>query len=433
MRKLPFLLLALPLAIQAQAQAQSSGGSRMLEEIIVTATKRETSLMDTGAALSAYDSNMRDLLGIDTSSDLAVRTPSVSITSFRVSIRGVGRPNLAVGSDPGIGTYYDGVYNTEKSIIDFSNMWDLERLEVLRGPQGTLYGRNSVGGAINLISREPTDELSGALNVEAGSDDWRVYQGRLGLPLTEKLGALVSLSDISRDGFQKNEINGKDQQQRENRYASLMLKYEWNDDWVTTFKGWRHDVNARQGTGYNNEPWHTDYIQPMQDVDTGVTLNFPGMFPGTNFVNARQGSLVENPGIKNEDHVREDSAPNLDSDTSMAILTNEFVIDDYTIKYIGGYNKYYYVTTHDNDRTAAQDSGVDWRNLYFLGLPVSFFTGHTITPPDTHWIVNQEAQFVSHDLQVLTDFDGDWNLSGDFTTTVATRTNWCGWTSSTTT
>ena len=402
------VFMTVPLSITAYAQ--SSGSSLKLEEIIVTATKRETTLLSTGAAISAFDSGMRDMLGLDTSLDLAARTPSLSVTTFRLSIRGVGRPNLAVGSDPGIGVYFDGVYNTEKSVMDFSNLWDVERLEVLRGPQGTLYGRNSVGGAINLISKTPTDEWSGAINVELGNEDYQVLQGLVSGPLGEKTRMIATLSDISRDGFQYNEINGKDQGQRENLHASFMLEQAWTDNWVTTAKVWHHENDFRQSSGYNNEDWDTDYIQTINDVDTGVTLNFPGMFPGTNFVNARQGSQVENPGVKNEDHVRLDAINNVESKFSAFYLTNEVNLDDYTVKYIGGYTRYFFDSTEDNDRTAAQDSGVDWSKLLFFGTPVSAFTGYTVTPPDTHWIVDQEAQFVSHDVQLLTDFSGDVNF-----------------------
>ncbi|MCP4467288.1 MAG: TonB-dependent receptor, partial [Halieaceae bacterium] len=133
----------------------------VLEELIVTATKRETTLMDTPASISAFDKDTLTQLGITGSEDLVANTPSLSITTFRVSIRGVGRPNLAVGSEPGVGIYWDGVYNTENGIFNYSEFMDIERIEVLRGPQGILYGRNSIGGAISFISKRPNAEWGG--------------------------------------------------------------------------------------------------------------------------------------------------------------------------------------------------------------------------------------------------------------------------------
>ncbi|MBT8440990.1 MAG: Plug domain-containing protein, partial [Gammaproteobacteria bacterium] len=101
-----------------------------LEEIIVTATKRETSLMETAGSISAFDGDSFDLLGIEGSGDLTARTPSLTIGTFRVTIRGIGRPNLAVGSEPGIGIYWDGVYNTENGVFNYSRYMDIERIEV---------------------------------------------------------------------------------------------------------------------------------------------------------------------------------------------------------------------------------------------------------------------------------------------------------------
>ena len=187
-------LLAAPLPLAAQSNTA-------LEEVIVTANKRETNLLDTPAAVSAFDSATRDLLGIDNAWDLVGRTPSLSVTTYRVSLRGVGRPNLAVGSDPGIGLYWDGFYQTESGILNWSNLFDIERVEVLRGPQGTLYGRNSIGGAINLISKMPTDELSGEVNVELGNYNYQVAQGLVSGPLSDDFSALLAVSSIKRDGL----------------------------------------------------------------------------------------------------------------------------------------------------------------------------------------------------------------------------------------
>ena len=119
-RSLPCTISLAVACIATPLSSMSLGQTLELEEIIVTANKREASLMDTAASISAFDSATLDQLGITGSQDLVVHTPSLSITTFRVSIRGVGRPNLAVGSEPGIGIYWDGVYNTENGIFNLS-------------------------------------------------------------------------------------------------------------------------------------------------------------------------------------------------------------------------------------------------------------------------------------------------------------------------
>ena len=190
-----------------------------LEEIIVTATRRESALMETSASISAFDGSMFDALGIEGSRDLVARTPSLSIGTFRVAIRGIGRPNLAVGSEPGVGIYWDGVYNTENGVFNYARFMDIERIEVLRGPQGTLYGRNSIGGAISFVSKRPTEELSGRVTAELSNYDGRLLQGYVSGPLNDEFGVFAGVSKYEREGFQENTFNGKDYEKDDTLYG----------------------------------------------------------------------------------------------------------------------------------------------------------------------------------------------------------------------
>lgn len=128
--------------------------------IVVTANRREELLNDVATAVSAFTAEDRTIRGILSTQDVAKFTPGVSISDNpnRVNIRGVGRVTNALGSDPGVANYVDGFYTSESDVIGSSEFLT-ERVEVLRGPQGTLYGRNSIGGAANIISKRPTDEF----------------------------------------------------------------------------------------------------------------------------------------------------------------------------------------------------------------------------------------------------------------------------------
>jgi len=137
------------------AVAQHGGQRVALEEIIVTANKRESALLETAAAVSAFDASTLQQLGIQNALDIVAHTPSLSITPNKISIRGVGRPNNALGSDPGVGVYWDGVYNTENGIFRYANFFDIERIEVLRGPQGTLYGGHTVREKLSRRCNKP--------------------------------------------------------------------------------------------------------------------------------------------------------------------------------------------------------------------------------------------------------------------------------------
>lgn len=381
-----------------------------LEEIIVTANKRESSLMETAASVSAFDSEARALLGIEGSGDLVARTPSLTITTFRVSIRGVGRPNLAVGSEPGIGVYWDDVYNTENDVFNLARFLDIDRIEVLRGPQGTLYGRNSIGGAVKFISKRPAAEWGGTVISELANFDGRVVQGLVSGPVNEKLGVLAAVSHIERGGFQKNLFNGKDYDNVDVNYGTLSFEHQTTDRWNTVIKFIGFDRRQNQSAGYILEPFNRELIQPINDVDTGEQLNFPGMFASQNFVNMRQGLAITNPTLDDRSKVKVDRDPVTDVQRFATFLTSEYEGDNYKLKYTGSYSRYWFDTTSDADHSVSEDSGVDWRNLFFAGIPVSVLTGQTITPADMTYNVNQTARFDSHELQYITDFDTRLNL-----------------------
>lgn len=381
-----------------------------LEEIIVTANKRESTLMETAGSVSAFDGDSMAILGIEGSSDLVARTPSLTITTFRVSIRGVGRPNLAVGSEPGIGVYWDDVYNTENGVFNFARFLDIDRIEVLRGPQGTLYGRNSIGGAVKFVSKRPAAEWGGKAVVELANHEGRVLQGLASGPVTDKLGVLAAVSHIKRDGFQRNIFNGNDYENVDVRYGTMSFEHQTTDRWNTVLKIFGVDRNQRQGAGYILEPFKRELIQPVFDVDTGVQSNFPGMFPSQNFVNFRQGLAISNPTLDDVNKIKVDRDPETDTQRLAAFLTSEYEADTFKLKYTGSYSRYWFDTTQDADHSVAEDSGVDWRLLEFGGAPVSVLTGHTITPADMTYNVNQIARFDSHELQYISDLDGDFNF-----------------------
>jgi len=399
--------------LPAAVVAQDAGQRLVLEEITVTANRRESALLETAAAVSAFDASTLRELGIQSALDLVVHTPSLSMTANKISIRGVGRPNNALGSDPGVGIYWDGVYSTENGVFRYANFFDIERVEVLRGPQGTLYGRNSVGGAISLISKTPREEWGGDLVVELGNYDAVTAQGLVSGPVTDKLSILLGASSIKRDGFQKNTYNGADLDQQDSLYGTFSLQYDANENWTTSLKVISVNADFRIANPYIQEPFEREYIQQIQDVDTGETLNFPGMYAKQNFANMRQGLNHENPAIKDITKTSVDFNPFEITRRDAVFLTSEYRSDNYAFKYTGGYSKYKYDYAIDADGTAAENSGLDWSKLYLSGVPVSVFTGFETTPSDMIYTIDQEASFVSHELQLISDFDGALNfLSG---------------------
>lgn len=179
------LILLLPAAIVAvSANAQEPAAA--LEEITVTAQRRAESLQTTPVSVTALTRSALEDRQIENTLDVAAQVPNLRIepvtalpNAARVFLRGVGEDQSTPTTDSAIGFYVDGVYysRVQGAIFDFS---DVERIEVLRGPQGTLYGRNTSGGAVKIITSDPGDVLAGSIDFTAGSYDRRQFRGLVG-------------------------------------------------------------------------------------------------------------------------------------------------------------------------------------------------------------------------------------------------------------
>jgi iron complex outermembrane receptor protein len=209
--------------------------SSQIEEVVVTARRREESVQDVPMSVSALtgdDLRRRSVRSIEETFDF---TPNVTYeysgynTSSRVYVRGIGNAGAHfLTGDPSVALYLDGVYQGRASTGIF-DLIDVERVEVLRGPQGTLFGRNSTGGAIQVITRSPTDESSLLAEVGAGNDDY--YSARLigNFPLTDRLYARAAIGWREREGYQENLVNGDDWNNLDEIQARAALRFEPTD------------------------------------------------------------------------------------------------------------------------------------------------------------------------------------------------------------
>jgi iron complex outermembrane receptor protein len=166
-------LLASALGTHAQAQSRSgtsAAATNTIEELVVTAEKREQNLQDVPIAISAFSDKQRDIVGIQSIQDMTNFTPGLqySTSTDRVSLRGLGRLTNVLSADASVANYADGVYETFAVRAGASTLFT-DRVEVLRGPQGTLYGRNSIAGALNIISKRPTEEFFAEARVGYGN------------------------------------------------------------------------------------------------------------------------------------------------------------------------------------------------------------------------------------------------------------------------
>ena len=201
-----------PVLLSADVAAQSGGAEQLLDEIVVTARRREESLQDAPIAISAYTGQNLEYRGVTRLDQIEKFVPSLTLqnnpsfggasNSAAIYLRGVGQKEFLPTTEPGVGLYVDGVY-VARSVGAILDLIDIEQLEVLRGPQGTLFGRNTIGGAVSITTVKPAigGELGGRLAGAYGTDDRINLKGALNIPLTSTMAARLSVAQFEQDGY----------------------------------------------------------------------------------------------------------------------------------------------------------------------------------------------------------------------------------------
>ncbi|MCR5877891.1 TonB-dependent receptor plug domain-containing protein [Phenylobacterium sp. J367] len=208
-------LLAASALVGASLMATSAfAQSTTIEELVVTAEKREQSLQDVPVAVSAFTDERRETIGINSVQDLTNFTPGLtySTNNDRINMRGIGRFTNNRSSEGGVAMYNDGVYTSSVTAFARSTLF-IDRTEVLRGPQGTLYGRNSIGGAMNIISKRPTDDFYAEARAGLANYDAWMTEAAVSGPLFGNIrGRLAGSYSSQGEGYFKNlNPNGKDE------------------------------------------------------------------------------------------------------------------------------------------------------------------------------------------------------------------------------
>ena len=212
-KKRALTAVQLPLFLLAQsALAQSP----VFEEVIVTAEKRSESLQDLSQAVTALTSDDVEQRQLTSFVDLSAIAPGVNVAKnegFKtvITVRGIGNEaNQNAIANPSVSYHLDGVYVASPFALQ-TDFLDLERIEVLRGPQGTLFGQNSTGGGINVVTADPDfDEMSGTADIAMGQFSALRARASVNLPLSDNLAARVSLLRNKHDGYTINVSNGQD-------------------------------------------------------------------------------------------------------------------------------------------------------------------------------------------------------------------------------
>ena len=207
-----------------------------IEEVIVTAQRTEQSLQDVPIAVSAFTNEMLAERQIEYASDIQLQVPGISFTATTFgaggfSIRGITNLATAASSDAGVEIHMNGLPLGLTSVSEIQYL-DMERLEVLRGPQGTLFGRNATGGVINLVTAKPTlDEFYGSVDIKYGQDKEQMVTAMLNVPVTDQLGFRFAYTNLQKDGIHENlyQFASNDFDDRDGYQWRASFLYEFDD------------------------------------------------------------------------------------------------------------------------------------------------------------------------------------------------------------
>jgi iron complex outermembrane receptor protein len=263
-------------------ETQSEAAEASDNEIVVTARRRNEILLDVPIAVTAFSGEQLDRQGALDLTDVAETTPNVTLevsrgtnSTLTAFIRGVGQQDPVAGFEQGVGIYLDDVYlnRPQAAVLD---IYDVERIEVLRGPQGTLYGRNTIGGAIKYVTRRLSDDPQLKIRTNLGTYRQTDAIITASTPLGSALKAGASVARLSHDGFGKNRTNGLDNYNKDIWAARGTVELEPNPDIFFRLSGdWTWDNSNPRG-GHRLIPGLASGAPVLSDVyDTQGALNDP--------------------------------------------------------------------------------------------------------------------------------------------------------------
>ena len=364
-------LCVLPLSAGSANAQESSVG---LEEIIVTAQKRQASLQETPIAVSALSPGQLERGSIQTVLDVAKHVPNVEFhtvsqsgASLGASIRGIGFDDLEKAFEPTVGVSIDGVFMASNSgaVVDF---FDIAAVEVLRGPQGTLYGRNTIAGVINIKRTEPTGEFGAKLQATSASHNRKDVKGILNMPLGENGGVKLNFRNLTSDSHLYNQTNQERPKNRDSDVFGIAVKYDFSEQTsaVVSYDSYDHKT----------QPF--DPISISEDSGGSLCARIPAVFGGN--CKARSGDLSEAGGYK----------------------------DSYAKNQILGYIE------GDNWTINAEHQGDDFILKYIMGSmefeELSDLDSWGSDTPFVKVVRNQMYEQVSHEFQYISDYDGAFNF-----------------------
>ncbi|MET3665138.1 TonB-dependent receptor [Caulobacter sp. 1776] len=288
---------AVPAFAQQAKPAQQN--TTVIEELVVTAQKKEEALQDVPIAVSAFSQDSLEAQKIDGGPNLQLAIPNVTFAksnftnSFNFQIRGIGAKAVGASADQGVGVHMNNAPQQSGNLFE-AEFYDVERVEVLRGPQGTLYGRNATGGVVNVITAKPVDQFEANIRAEYGNHNSTKFRGMVNVPIFgDKLAVRLAGTTLKRDGFVTNTFNGHKVDDRDLYSTRVQVMFNPTEKLRTNFLWERfHENDNRARTGKqlctkDNGP------ATVGGVPTGASRVFltQGCLPGSLYAPTAYGTV----------------------------------------------------------------------------------------------------------------------------------------------
>ena len=411
--------------------------SQEIEEVVVTATKKEQSTQDIAVSITAVTADQLAADQIYDLSDLAEIIPGFETAKGIGSgsgfvMRGVGSYGVGAAVVSSIVTSMNG-HSVNPSIMTDMGFMDLERIEVLNGPQGTLFGRNSVAGVINLITARPTGEFEGYIDYESGSWDKETVKGAINLPISDSVAARLAFMTNTRDGMVKNPHTGNTMDDRNDQGIRLSIDWDINDvtELKFTYSGQKSDDNRPQEEAsycapdqfFGCSPWERGTLNTSSDsrgIGAGLFNFIAALYPGT-ILNSYAASppsfeFGELSVNREPTHLQEVEFSNLE-------LVRE-LNDNLTMTAKYSYETRLFQQMNDNDGTVSNapliGAGAG------LGLPpvvgeLCFGTGRfgfceTVATDRSYDFSDVSYESQQAEINIISDYDGAFNFTAGYYT-----------------
>ena len=374
--------LVMVVSAAALASSQVMAADWALEEIVVTAQKRAQNLNDVGISVNAFSGDQMKDLGLNDTASIAANTPGFQVTDAAgtgipvYTIRGIGFDDFSVNSSSAVGVYVDEVAKPYP-VMTAGLQFDMERIEVLKGPQGDLYGRNSTAGAINMVNNKPTEETGANISVDYGNYSYVKTEGFVNGALTDSLNARVSFTTTNRDEWQTNEIDGSKNGELDSHAVRAQFDIQASDDVsILTMFHYGKDKSQPQVAQSTLVTPASQYYAQLYNAYYASYLSYYGL--NTYTPNGLEDFLVQNPN--DAAAARWNTQPSMNAKTQGAAVTVNWDMESMSLTSITAYDKF--ERTYDNDL-----DGMDTTNL--------------------HVHSNDEIESISQEIRLTSADDGD--------------------------